>query len=70
MAGCAEEHHAHKVSLVETGDTAFTRGDRTQGIGNFLHVGGASNSTVRVGDVGPLTTMAKRVEGTHPEFLC
>ena len=53
MTGCAAEHHAHKVGLGETGDTALTGRGRTQGVGNVLHGGGAGNPNVRVGDVGP-----------------
>ena len=34
-------------------DTALIRGNRTQGIDNFLQGGGAGNSTVCVVDVGP-----------------
>ena len=34
-------------------DTALTIGDRTQGIGNVLHGGGAGNSTVWVEEEGP-----------------
>ena len=53
MARCAVKHHAHKVSLRDTGDTASTKGDRTQGIGNFLQGGGAGDCTVWVGYVVP-----------------
>ena len=52
MAGCAAEHHARKVGLGETGDTALTGKGRTQGVGNFLQVNGAGNSNVCVVDVG------------------
>ena len=37
----------------ETGDTALKRENTTQGFGNFLQGGGAGNSIVWVGDVGP-----------------
>ena len=47
------ENHAYKVGLGETGDTALSRGSRTQGVGNFIQDGGAGDSTVWVGDVGP-----------------
>ena len=47
------EQHACKVVLGETGDTAPTRGGRTQGVGNFLQGVGVGGSTVWVGDVGP-----------------
>ena len=53
LAGCEVEHHARKVGLGETGDTALTGGGRSQGVGNFLQGGGAGNSTVWVGDVVP-----------------
>ena len=46
------EYNAHKIGLGETEDTALTRGDRTQGIGNFLQGRGAGDSTVWVGYVG------------------
>ena len=52
MVGCAAEHHARKVGLGETGDTATTVRGRNQGIGNFLQGGGAGDSTVWVRDVG------------------
>ena len=51
MTGCVAEHHARKVGLGETGDTAAAGGGRTQGVGNFLQGGGAGNSIVWVGDV-------------------
>ena len=53
MAGCAAEHHVRKVGLRDTGDTAPTRGGRTQGVRNFQQGGGAGNSTAWVRDVGP-----------------
>ena len=37
---------------METGDTASTRGSRTQGVRNFLHGGSAGNYTAWVGSVG------------------
>ena len=43
----------HQFGLGVTGDTALNRGDRTQGIGNFLQGRGAGDSTVWVGYVGP-----------------
>ena len=43
----------YKVALGETFETDLMREDRTQGIGNFIQGGGAGNSTVWVGDVGP-----------------
>ena len=42
-----------KVGLGDTGDTAPTGRVITQGVGNFLQVGGAGNPIVWVGDVGP-----------------
>ena len=53
MAGCAAEHHARKIGLRETRDTALKSGGRTKGIDNCLQGGGAGNSTVWVGSVGP-----------------
>ena len=54
MAGCAAEHHACKVGLEETGDTASTGGGKTQGVRNFLQVSGAGDSIVWVGYMVPL----------------
>ena len=51
--GCSEEHHACKVGLGETGDTAPTGRGRPQGGGNVLQGGGSSDTPVWVGDVGP-----------------
>ena len=47
------EHHARKVGLGETGETALTGRGRPQGGGNVLQSGGSSNITVWLGDVGP-----------------
>ena len=52
MAGCVAEHHASKVGLGETGDTAPTGSGITQGVCNALLGGSAGNPTVWVGDVG------------------
>ena len=52
MYGYAAEHHAHKVGLGETGDTALTGGGITQGVGKFLQGGGAGDSIIWVRDVG------------------
>ena len=46
------EHHARKVGLGETGDTALTVRGRPQGGGNVLQGGGPINTTVWFGDVG------------------
>ena len=63
MASCAAEHHERKVGLGETGDTALTGGDRTQGVGNFLQGSGAGNSIVWVGDVCPFGINGKEGRG-------
>ena len=52
MSGCVAEHHARKVDLGDTGDTALTGRGITQGVGNVLQGGGAGYLTVRIGDVG------------------
>ena len=53
LSGCAAEHHARKICLRETRDTALKSGGRTKGIDNCLQGGGAGNSNVWVGYVGP-----------------
>ena len=53
MDGGKAKHHARKVSLVEAGNTAKTRREESQGVGNVLQGGGTSNITVRFGDLGP-----------------
>ena len=54
------------VSLGGTGDTALTGGGRTQGVGNFLQVGGAGDSIVQVIDVGPFGVNGEEVRrDTH-----
>ena len=53
MAVCAAEHHACKVGLRETGDTALTGRGIPQGGGNVLQGSGSSDTTVWFGDVGP-----------------
>ena len=63
MASCTAEHNAHRVSLGETGDTASTGGGRTQGVGNFLQGGDASDSIIWVGDVGPFGVNGKEGRG-------
>ena len=50
----------------ETGDTSFTGGDRTQGVGNFPQGGGAGNSIVWVVDGGTFGVNEKESrEDTH-----
>ena len=66
MADCAEEHHARKVGLGETGDTALTGKGRPHGGNNFLQGGGSRNPTVWVIDVGPFGVNGEKVRGdTH-----
>ena len=59
MAGCAAEHHAYKVGLGETGETASMVGGITKGDVNFLRGGGAGDSIVRVRDMGNLGINSK-----------
>ena len=54
MAVCAAEHHARKVGLGETRDTALAGRGRSQCGRNVLQGGGSSNSTIWFRDVGPL----------------
>ena len=50
----------------ENGGTASEVGRRTQGVRNFLQGGGAGNSIVWVGDVGPFAVNGKKGRGgTH-----
>ena len=69
MAICAAEHHARKVGLGGTGDTASTGGVITQGVNKLLQGCGAGNYIVWVRDVGPFGVNEKRLEGTHTKFL-
>ena len=47
----------------ETGDTALTRGDRTQGIGYFLQGGDIGKYTVWVGDMGHFNDNGEKGRG-------
>ena len=58
------EHHARKVGLRDTGDTASTGGGSNQGVGKFLQGSGAGDSIVRVRDVGPFGVNGKEGRGT------
>ena len=47
----------------EARDTTLTGGGRSQGVGKFLQGGGAGNSIVRVGNVGPFGVNDKEDRG-------
>ena len=60
------EHHARKVGLGETRETAPTGRGRPQGDGNVLQGGGSGNTTAWVKDVGPLCrNVEEGGRGTH-----
>ena len=63
------ENHARKFNMKETGDTALKVRGRLHVDGNVLQSGGLGDTTVWVGDVGPLAAMKSKVEGTHTGFL-
>ena len=52
MAGCAAEHHARKVGLGDSRDTALTGRGIPQGGSNVLQGGGPGNTDVWFRDVG------------------
>ena len=63
MAGYYEKHHARKVGLGEARDTTLTGGGRSQGVGKFLQGGGAGDSIVWVGNMGPFGFNGKEDRG-------
>ena len=63
MAVCAEKHHARRVGLGEARDSTLTGGGRSQGVGKFLQGGGAGNSIVWVGNMGPFSANGKEDRG-------
>ena len=63
MAGCASKNHARKVGLGEARDTTSMGGGRFQGVRNFLQGGGAGNSILWVGKVGPFGVNGKEDRG-------
>ena len=66
MDGFAVKHHARKVGLGEARDTTSTGGDRYRGVGKFLQGGGAGDSIIWAGNVGPFDVNGKEDRGnTH-----
>ena len=57
------KHHAYKVGLGQARDTTSTGGGRKQVVGKFLQGGGAGNSIVWVGNVGPFGVNGKEARG-------
>ena len=63
MSGCAAKNHTRKVGLREARETTFMVGGRSQCVGKFLQGGGAGDSILLVGNVGPSVVNDKEDRG-------
>ena len=57
------KHHVRKVVIGEAKDSTSTGGERCQGVSKFLQGGGAADSIVWVGNVGPFGVNGKEDRG-------